>query len=95
VDILGTSGRISLAVDCKHWARPPGRGTLSALVEAQKERARRLHDSLDELGGIAAVILVVVDGGDRIVEGGAVVPIFALPQFLDGVDHYLGLLELV
>jgi hypothetical protein len=95
VDVLGISDRISLAVDCKHWARSPGRGALGALVAAQKERARRLHDSLDETEGIAAVILVVVDGGERFVEGGAVVPVFVLGDFLDNVEACRGLLDLV
>ena len=95
IDVLGISDRISLAVDCKHWARSPGRGALSALVSTQKERARRLHDSLDQLGGIAAVILVMVDGGERFVDGGAVVPIFAFGDFLDNVEACRSSLDLV
>ncbi|HKT21572.1 MAG TPA: restriction endonuclease [Nitrososphaerales archaeon] len=95
VDVFGVSDRMSLAVDCKHWARSPGRGALGALVGAQKERARRLHESLDRIGGIAAVILVMVDGGERFVEGGAIVPIFALGDFLDNVEACRDFLDLV
>lgn len=95
VDVLGVSELMSLAIDCKHWARTPSRGSLSALVRAQKERARRLHDTLDSLGDIAAVILVLVDGGERFVDGGAVVPIFALRDFLDNVEACRESLELV
>ena len=95
VDVLAVADRISLAVDCKHWARASGRGALAGLVRAQQARARRLHDTLDAVPPAAAVILVVVDPGERFVDGGAVVPIFALGDFLDNIDAHRGLLELV
>jgi hypothetical protein len=95
VDVLGVSGRISLAVDCKHWSRTPGVGTLVRLVEAQKKRTRRLHESLDSIGPIAAVILLMVDPGVRFVDGGAVVPLYALQDFVDRVDSYADLLDLI
>ncbi|MDG6920162.1 MAG: restriction endonuclease [Nitrososphaerota archaeon] len=95
VDVLGVSDRTSLAVDCKHWARASGRGALAGLVRAQLGRARRLHDSLDPVGPIAAVVLVAVDPGERFVEGGAVVPIFAFRDFLDSIEEHAGRLELV
>ena len=61
VDVLGISDGISVAVDCKHWARAPGQSTLARQVDAQKARAARLHESLDRIGPIASVILVLVD----------------------------------
>ncbi len=95
VDVLAVSDRTSLAVDCKHWARMSGRGALAGLVKAQLKRASRLHDTLDAIGPIAAVILVVVDPGERFVGGGAVVPIFAFGDFLDSIEEHRALLELV
>jgi hypothetical protein len=95
VDVLGVSGRISLAVDCKHWARTSGVGTLAKLVEAQKKRAKRLHETLDSIGPIASVILLMVDPGVRVVDGGAVVPLYALQDFVEGIDSYADLLDLI
>ncbi len=95
IDVFGISDLVSVAVDCKHWKRPPGHQALVDLVEAQKGRARRLHDSLDEVGPIAAVILVLVDPGERFVSGGAVVPIFAFADFLDNLAAHSAYAELV
>ena len=95
IDVFGLSNGISLAVDCKHWSRPPGYAGLAKQVGAQKARAKRLRDSLDEIGPIAIVILVLVESGARFVDGGAVVPVFALGDFLDNVDALRGELDLV
>ena len=95
IDVFAASDRTSLAVDCKHWTRTSGRGALAGLVRAQLGRARRLHDSLDKTGPIAAVILVMVDPGERFVEGGAVVPIFAFGDFLDNIEAHRRMLDLV
>jgi hypothetical protein len=86
IDVFAVSDRISLTIDCKHWARTPSHATLAKLVEAQKSRAKRLRDSLDNFSPMASVILVLVDGGERFVAGGAVVPIFALNDFLDNIE---------
>lgn len=95
VDVYAISRSMSLAVDCKHWARAPGYSSLARLVDAQKARATRLRGTLDESGPIASVILVMVDGGARFVSGGAVVPIFAFGDFLDNVEAFRGSLDLV
>jgi hypothetical protein len=94
VDVFGVSDGISMAVDCKHWARAAGYSSLARQVEAQKARAARLRESLDRIGPIASVILVLVDQGARFVSGGAVVPIFAFGDFLDNVDAYRSQLDL-
>lgn len=95
VDVLGVSGRISLAVDCKHWSRASGYASLGRLVDSQKARAKRLHDTLDEISPVAAVILTLTDQGARFVNGGAIVPIFAFGDFLDHVDAHQAHLDLV
>jgi len=95
IDVFGISDGVSIAVDCKHWARATGYSSLAKQVEAQKARASRLHESLDRIGPIAAVILVLVDQGARFVSGGAIVPVFAFGNFLDNVDSYRSQLDLV
>ena len=95
IDAFGVSEGISLAVDCKHWARPAGHTGLVRLVEAQKARARRLRENLDSYGPIATVVLLLVDEGERFVSGGAVVPVFAFGDFLDSVEAFRDQLELV
>ena len=95
IDVLGVSDGISVAVDCKHWARAVGYSSLAKLVEAQSARAARLHEGLDRIGPIAPVILVLVDQGARFVSGGAVVPVFAFGDFLDNLDAYRSQLYLL
>jgi len=94
VDVFGISESISIAVDCKHWVRAAGYAGLAKQVEAQKARATRLHESLDHIGPIASVILVLVDQGARFVDGGAIVPVFAFGDFLDNVEAFQGQLDL-
>ena len=95
VDVFGISDGISIAVDCKHWVRAAGYSSLVRQVEAQKSRAARLRESLDRIGPIASVILVLVDQGARFVAGGAIVPVFAFGDFLDNVDSYRSQLDLL
>ncbi len=95
VDVFAVSNHISVAVDCKHWQRTPGYSGLSSLVEAQKGRARRLRDTLDRLPPTATAVLVLHDGGARFVSGGAVVPIYALGDFLDNIESYRERLDFV
>ena len=94
VDVFGISDGISVAVDCKHWARGAGYSSLAKQVGAQKVRAARLHESLDRIGPIASVILVLVDQGERFVNGGAIVPVFAFGDFLDNLEAYRNQLDL-
>jgi len=95
VDVFGVSDGVSVAVDCKHWSRAAGYSSLARQVEAQKARAVRLRESLDRIGPVASVILVLVDQGARFVSGGAIVPVFAFGDFLDNVDAYRDQLDLL
>ena len=95
VDVFGVSDGISVSVDCKHWARAPGYSSLARQVAAQKARTIRLHESLDRVGPIASVILVLVDQGARFVSGGAIVPVFAFGDFLDNLEAYRSQLDLL
>jgi hypothetical protein len=62
-------------------------------MEAQKARVRRLRSSMEGLGPVASIVLVLVDSGERFVAGGAVVPIFALGDFLNNLESHRGNLE--
>jgi len=95
IDVFGISSGVSVAVDCKHWARAAGYSGLARQVEAQRARAVRLHESLDRIGPIASVILVLVDQGARFVSGGAIVPVFAFGNFLDNIESFRDSLDLV
>jgi hypothetical protein len=93
IDVVAVSDGLSLVVDCKHWNRSAGHSDLVKVVEAQKTRARRLRATMEGLGPIGSVVLVLVDSGERFVSGGAVVPIFALGDFLDSIESHRDLLE--
>lgn len=95
IDVLGVSGQVALAVDCKHWSASPGYGTFARLVEAQQARAKRLHEGLDRVPPVASVILTLLDSGVRFVDGGAVVPISTFRNFLENVEAHRGSLEWV
>jgi Restriction endonuclease len=95
IDVFGRSRNISVALDCKHWSRTPGVSTLAKLIESQKGRARRLHETLVPVAPVVCVIVLLTDPGVRFVSGGAVVPIFALSDFLDNVSAYLDYVETV
>ena len=94
IDLIAFSCGFTLAIDCKHWTRSAGYSGLVRVVEAQKRRARRLRSSADGLDPVASVVLTLVDSGARFVAGGAVVPIFALGDFLDNLDVYAERLDL-
>lgn len=88
VDILAVSSSFSLAVDCKHWSRPAGHSALARIVDAQKARAKRLRDTLDSFPPVASVVVVLLDEETRFVNGGAVVPVFTLGSFVEGVEGF-------
>ena len=79
---------MALAVDCKHWARARGGATLAAASEAQLRRARALRQKRPSLEPIASVILVLANQQERFSQGAAVVPVYALFDFLDNLDSY-------
>ncbi len=95
IDIYARSHMIALAVDCKHRSRPAGPSSVSVWVDAQVLRAERLRAWRRDSPPIASAILVLNDGQVRFVNGGAVVPIFALRSFAESVLEYSGFLRLV
>jgi Holliday junction resolvase len=88
VDLLARTSRIALAVDCKHWARTMGKSALSRAAEAQARRADLLRRKMGRVEPMVVVMLVLSDVPTKYVNGAAVVPIYALGDFIDNVDSY-------
>jgi Holliday junction resolvase len=88
VDILARSASLTLVVDCKHWRRAMGMSSLTTVVASQAKRANLLRTKLQGLGPTVVVILSMTDEEARYLDGAAVVPIFALGNFLDNLAGY-------
>ena len=94
VDILARSSTIALIVDCKHWSRERGPSGLAALMEKQKARAALVRRAMKEVEPMAVVLLSLVEERPRYLNGGAIVPVRALGDFLDNLHAYASGLEL-
>jgi len=88
VDILARTSRIALAVDCKHWGRAMGPSSLSRAAGAQARRADMVRLKMNRIAPMVVVILVLSDVPTKYVNGAAVVPVYALGDFIDNVDSY-------
>lgn len=89
VDILARSPSVSLLVDCKHWGRERGSGALRQVVERQRARALLVRSRFRHLEPLAVVVLSLAEEQARFVDGGAVVPIRTLGDFLDNLATYV------
>jgi Holliday junction resolvase-like predicted endonuclease len=88
VDLLARSASLTLVVDCKHWRRAMGTSSLATVVARQAKRTNLLRTKLRGLEPAVVVILSMTDEEARYVDGAAVVPIFALGDFLDNLAGY-------
>jgi Holliday junction resolvase len=88
VDLLARSSSITLIVDCKHWRRAMGASSLSRVVASQARRADLLRTKMEGLEPVVVVILSMADEQARYVDGAAVVPVFALADFLENLAGY-------
>ena len=89
LDLLAESHTMCLSIDCKHWRRGAGRGTLERQALAQIERTRQYRTRLDAPEkGILPMLLTMVDNGTRVVLGVPIVPLFALRDFLATVNRF-------
>lgn len=86
IDILGRSGRIAVAVDCKRWSKSAAPGVAMKVARAQGERAVLLRSARPYLEPIVAVILMISLEAPLLMEGAAVVPIHAFRDFLESLD---------
>ena len=90
VDLLARSDSVALAVDCKHWSKTMGQGALSRVVGAQAKRAKLLRQRMGHVEPMVVDVLLMSNEPARYEDGGAVVPIYALRDFLDNFPAYSG-----
>jgi Restriction endonuclease len=95
VDLLAKGLFFTLVVDCKHWSRQLGLSSLGRCAAAQIRRARLLRAQRGVSLPMVAVVLTLTESQERFVNGAAIVPIFALRSFVDGLPSYEELLELI
>jgi hypothetical protein len=88
VDLLARSGSLALLIDCKHWAKTMGSSALSQVALAQARRAGLVRRKIRDVEPMVVVILVLSNEVTRYVEGAAVVPIYALADFIDNLGAY-------
>lgn len=92
IDLLASLGSRCLAIDCKRWAKGMGEAGLLSVVEAQRRRIALLRRRA-KIGPVAIVVVSLVAERARFAGGGAVVPIYALADFLDNLPAYDSLLD--
>lgn len=90
IDIIAESASLVLSIDCKHWRRSAGHGSLGAPALAQAERTRMYAQRRRPADPRAflPVLLTMVDNQVRVVSGVPVVPLVALREFLASVSPF-------
>ncbi len=90
IDVVAESQSLVLAIDCKHWRRGAGPGSLRPAAVAQTERAKLLMERENRSRGKAylPVLVTVLDSQVRFLGGVPVVPLYGLKDFLAKVDRY-------
>lgn len=90
IDIIAESPSLVLSIDCKHWKRSAGAGSLEAPASAQAERTRMYVESRrpGDARAFLPVLLTMVDNQARVVEGVPIVPLQALREFLASVSRF-------
>jgi Holliday junction resolvase-like predicted endonuclease len=87
IDVLAWNDVWILAIDCKHWRRQITHSRMNAIADAQIERVRALAERTDLLQkcgirnldlSIVAVVLVLGEPLDRMING---VPVVAVTRF--------------
>ena len=95
IDFVARSESVIAAMDCKHWSRL-GPSALRTLALAQLKRSRLLRQTLKtERLPIVSAIITLFDDRERFAEGVAIVPVSALPNFLQTLEGLTGMLEVV
>lgn len=95
IDLVATGPLSILNLDCKHWKRAPSPSALEGFALAQLRRSRLLRKSLDDPKPIISVILSFSESAGGFVQGVAVVPLRTLRDFLETVESYSALLQLL
>ena len=88
IDIIAESPSLVLSIDCKHWRRGSGPGSLRAPAAAQAERTKMYANRSGGGSRHLPVLLTMVDNQVRVVDGVPVVPLQALRGFLASVSGF-------
>jgi Restriction endonuclease len=90
IDIVAESLSLVLSIDCKHWKRSAGAGSLEGPAAAQAERTRMYVKSRRQGDSRAflPVLLTLAENRTRVVGGVPVVPLLALREFLASVSRF-------
>jgi hypothetical protein len=82
VDLVAYGNDVTFAVDCKHWKRTVGRGSMARLAEKQILRAR--HVSMEgRFRRVVPMILTWRDEALFVLESGVpIVPVHRLTDFV-------------
>jgi len=88
IDLFARSSLMSLAIDCKHYARAIDPGALGRFAKDQVDRARLYKTKKDHFGPVLPMILTLVESTTVVVEGVPVVPILKLRDFLQTINPY-------
>lgn len=90
IDLIAFKDEFVFCVDCKHWKRTVGQGTMTKIAEAQISRSRRL---LEELNNANAAIPIILTRYDEYIYAlpnrVPVIPIFKLSTFLTEWQGYI------
>jgi Holliday junction resolvase-like predicted endonuclease len=82
IDLLAIKGSLAFCVDCKHWKRTVGQGSMLRISESQVLRSERLLSPFG-FSRIVPMILTLKDESLGILENGVpIVPIHRLADFL-------------
>jgi len=92
LDIVAYGPSMILTIDCKHWKRQSSLSSLARFATAQLKRNSTLRAGLPDSRPIVSAIVTLSEQQERYVSGVAVVPLFALRNFLDTVAGYLDFL---
>ena len=93
IDILVKSDPWILTIDCKHWSRS-GSGALHGMTAAQLRRSIQLRRLVaNDRRPIFSALLTFHESGVRVLDGVAVVPIFAFRNFLRSLEEVAEMLE--
>ena len=92
VDVVGASGRVAVAVDCKRWSyRSSSPSRIGEAARRHRLRSQRLASiwgslSLPKASVLVPALVVLREDLPRFVEGVAVVPVLALRGFIEDLE---------
>jgi len=87
VDLVASKNETTFVIDCKHWKRTAGRGSMLRIAKKQLRRAHRMAED-GAFGELVPMILTWRDEALFVLENGVpVVPIHRLSDFVLNWDR--------